>query len=458
MFKINKAFLALGMVLCSANFIHAQQHPGNLQSLWEEVRSSYPGVKVGEHKISAAEKNERTVLGERLPQLRSQAQNTYATHESTAGAFFPQSGLFNVSGSDLLTGSDWNSNSYASATVEFEVFSFGKMRNKSKAARAYTSKASEEQEAYLLRLQKELSHRYIELLYNETQLEANQRNVDRLNTVRQITSGLAGAGLKSAADSLLASSSYKQAVGENENLRGKHQSAQIKLRELTGNKDNAYLNSVSAFLNPKTLNSVENNQPESHPFLNALEAEKEQLEFLGKSESNAAFPSLKILGGYAWRGTGIGNDGVVSDRWKDGFSNSATNGLVGIGLTWNLTDLYTQKQKAANLKNQAESQHYLHQQYEKQWMADLEAIQSRIQSQFLEVRQTREARAEAENAYEMYLARYKSGLIDLSTLLQIQVLLEQAEKSHNRAAFEYWQLLAAEAELLADFDFVFNNL
>jgi outer membrane protein TolC len=56
------------------------------------------------------------------------------------------------------------------------------------------------------------------------------------------------------------------------------------------------------------------------------------------------------------------------------------------------------------------------------------------------------------------LARYKSGLIGLSELLQIRILLEQAENTHIEASREYWLLLAYEAELTADFNFLFNNL
>lgn len=454
MLKNLKTFLYIGVILSAGYNLHAQQ----LQSLWEEVKTSYPGVKVGEHKVVSAEKNQRAILGERLPQLRTQAQNTYATHEGTSGAFFPQSGLFNVSGSDALPGAEWNPNTYASATFEFEVFSFGKLRNKSKAAQAFTHKTREEQQAYLLNLQKELSARYLSVLFNDSRLESNRRNVERLNNILGITSALARAGLKTSADSLLASSSYNQALGENENLRGKHSAALVKLQELTNKTESNYQNSIASFLDPKSLVAPKNSPSSSHPFLNSLGNERERLEFLSRSESNSALPSVKILGGYAWRGTGIGNDGFVSDKWKDGFSNSTTNGLVGIGLTWNISDLYTQKQKGNSLKEQAESQKHLHAQYEKQWAADLTALQNQMENQFLEVQKTKEAKAQAESAYDMYLARYKSGLMDLSSLLQIQILLEQAEKNHIRASYEYWNLLIAQAELQADFDFVFNNL
>lgn len=455
MFNKMGAVLALGIFLAGCQISFAQ-HLGNL---WEEVKTSYPGIANYEAQVKAAEFQAHAITGERLPQLKTQAQNTYGTHNGIMGAFFPQPGLFNVSGNENLTGAEWTPNSYASATLEWEFFSFGKMHHKSKAAKATTEKAVSDREAYFLQLKKELSNRYIQLLYNESQLTSNQQNVERLNTVRTITGALAKAGLKTEADSLLSSSSYNQALGENEKLKGQLQAARIKLAELTEKSKLNYATSLDPFLNPSPFPLEKKILiDQDHPILNSIEKRRAYLESLGKSEVGAALPAFNLLGGYAFRGSGIGADGTVSDKWGDGFDNSVNNGLVGIGLTWNLSDLYTQKQKGNSLKQQAESQKYVHEQFEKQLQADLSAIQKQIENQYLKVETTLRAEDQAQRAYEMYLARYKSGLMDLSSLLQIQLLLEQAEKTHINAAYEYWLLLAAEAELIADFSHLFNNL
>lgn len=455
MFNKTGAVLALGIFLAGCQISSAQ----HLGSLWEEVKSSYPGINNYEAQVNAAEHQAKAITGERLPQLKTQAQNTYGTYNGIMGAFFPQPGLFNVSGNENLLGAKWTPNSYASATLEWEFFSFGKMHHKSKAAKANTKKAMSEQEAYFLQLKKELSNRYIQLLYNESQLTSNQQNVERLNTLRTITGALSRAGLKTEADSLLSSSSYNQALGENLKLKGQLQAALIKLAELTEKQELNYATSIEQFLNPTQLPPEKKIlMDQDHPVLKSIDARREHLESLAKSENRSALPSFNLLGGYAFRGSGIGTDGTVSDKWGDGFDNSVNNGLVGIGLTWNLSDLYTKKQKGSSFKQQAESQKYVHEQFEKQLQADLSAFQKQIENQYLEVEKTLHAEEQAQRAYEMYLARYKSGLMDLSSLLQIQLLLEQAEKTHINAAYEYWLLLAAEAELIADFSHLFNNL
>ena len=459
MTRILVAVIGAGIFLAGCQSTFAQQRGGQLNTLWDEIQRSYPGLEAKEAIVESAKMEQKSIFGERLPQLRTQAQNSYSTYEGSSGAFFPQPGLFNVSGANGLTGPSWTFNTYASTTLEWELFSFGKNTYKSKAAQSTTYRAESEQDAYHLHLQKDLSQRYLQLLYNETKLETNQDNVDRLNTIRRITSGLARAGLKSAADSLLASSSYNQALGDNENFKGKKLAALIQLLELTNGKEANYLESVPHFLNPleDALDKITEIDP-AHPVLNALDEQRKSLDYRGKSEARAALPSINLIGGYAYRGVGIGNDGAVSDNWNDGFSNSVTNGLVGVGMTWNISDLYTQKQRSGSLKKQAESEGHRHKQYKQQMQAELTAIQNQLSRQYVEVEKTNEAQLQANDAYQMYFSRYQSGLMDLSNLLQIQILLEQAEKKHIEAAFGFWMLMASEAELIADFSHVFNNL
>lgn len=453
------AVIGTGLFLADCPSAFAQQREGQLNSLWEEVQQSYPGLEARAATVASAKLEERSVFGERLPQLRAQAQNSYATYEGISGAFFPQAGQFNVSGANSLMGPSWTFNTYASSTLQWELFSFGKHTYKSKAAQAKTHSAEGEQEAYELQLQKELSQRYLDLLFNETKLETNQDNLDRLNTIRSITSGLAKAGLKSAADSLLASSSFNQAMGDHEHLKGKKQAALIQLLELTNGKEANYLASVPHFLDPlaEALDKTTEIDP-SHPLLTAVDQQRQSLDYQGKSTAKEALPSVHLIGGYAYRGTGIGDDGVVTDNWNDGFANNVSNGLVGVGITWNLSDLYTKKQRSGSLKKQAESQGHRLKQYQQQMQSELAAVQNQMARQYTEVEKTNEAQQQANAAYQMYLSRYKSGLMDLSNLLQIQILLEQAEKKHIDAAFDFWMLMAAEAELIADFSHLFNTL
>ncbi|WP_426791500.1 TolC family protein [Sphingobacterium sp. WOUb80] len=461
MIKHIMATALLWSAIVAAHPLSAQQQMDNtLGSLWSKVENNYVGVNVKSAAIDAARFNQKAVKSNMLPQVNAQAQNTYGTFEGSAGAFFPQAGFFNVSGSAApLEGSSTAANTFGSALVQWEVFSFGKLQTQNKAAGSLFNKSVSEKEAYLLSLKKLLSERYISLLYNNAKLRWTDKNTERLDDIRKITSGLSASGLRPAADSLLASSSYVQALGEQEKWTGQKNAAYVKLLELYGNDTVNYAASAGRFGNFTEigLNKVRSINPE-HPVLDALNEQAQYYASSGQAQMKAALPSFNLLGGYAYRGTGISPNGKVSGAWKDGFNNTTNNFLVGIGMTWNLTSLHTNKMKAEKLFKDAESTRSLQTQYELAMQADLSASQVKISQQYKQLQKTGLAVKQSQDAYDMYLARYKSGLITLSELLQIRILLEQAENNHIEASRDYWLLLAYEAEMTADFDFLFNNL
>lgn len=439
--------------------LYAQKSSQTLDDLWRNVAENYAGIKAKQNATDAAALNERAARSNQLPQIKAQAQSTYGTYNGAGGAFFPQAGFFNVSGDASLHGASLSSNSFASAVVDWEVFSFGKLRNETQAARSLINKSSSEKDAYVLTLKKLLSERYIILLYNKTKLSWNEKTLERLNEIRAITSGLSKAGLKPAADSLLASSAYIQSLAQNDKLEGNNSAALIKLQELSGKEAVSLENSLSHFAKPiSTIKERSTLIDHSHPALQTL---KHQAEFyISKStvEKSASLPSVHFLGGLSYKGSSINDNGYVSGKWEDGFSNNANNFLAGVGITWNITNVLTNNFKSKGFNKEAESVENLHKQYEQAMQADLTAAQVQISQQFKQIEKTTTAVKQADDAYNMYLSRYKSGLIGLNELLQIQLLFEVAENQHLEAAREYWLLVAYEAELTSDFNFLFTNL
>lgn len=448
--------------IASLSPIYGQQQIDNtLGNLWQQVEENYPGIGVKKSIAHAAQLKAKAIKTNSLPQIKTQLQSTFGTYEGNAGAFFPQPGFFNVSGnSTALEDSRLAANNFASATIELELFTFGRIKKENEAAQMLFQKKVSEQKSYILNLKKVLSERYITLLYHNAKLDLSEKNTERLNDIRKISSSLALSGLKPAADSLLASSSYMQAIGEYEHWMGNKHSSSIKLQELYGREDLNYRSSIHRFSNPKEKYHLHVDQgiSNTHPALVTLDKQAQYYAHSGEAQKKASMPSLKLLGGYAYRGTGVNTSGKTSNAWHDGFKNSTNNLLVGIGLTWNITSLYTNRFRGEGLFKEAESTKLLQIQYQQAMLADLSASQTKSIWQYKQIQKSQIAVKQAQDAYLMYLARYKSGLITLSELLQIRNLLEQAENNHIEASLSYWILLAHESELTADFDYLFNNL
>ena len=156
MIKHIMAITVMCLAIAVTSPLYGQQKKENtLGDLWPKVEEYYPGIGAKNSAVEAAKLNERAVKSGMLPQLKAQAQNTYGTYDGSAGAFFPQPGFFNVSGStNALNDDNIVANSFGSATVEWELFSFGKLQKENKAASALSNKAISEKDAYLLNLKK----------------------------------------------------------------------------------------------------------------------------------------------------------------------------------------------------------------------------------------------------------------------------------------------------------------
>lgn len=438
--------------------LYAQQKQHTLGDLWSLVEKNYPGIEAKQSAFESAKYSERAIKSNALPQAKMQMQNTYGTYEASSGGFFQQPGLFNVNGANGLSGSSTTASTYGSATLEFELFAFGKQQKENKAAEMLTLRSSTDKEAYLVTLKKELSTRYIQLIYNNAKLKWIDQNAARLYDIQKSAAGLSRSGIKPAADSLLAYSSYIQALAEKDNLVGNKIESTERLNELHGLDGVEYSYSASGFIKPEFADAHLATLNPSHPFLETFVKQSAYHELSGSAQKRAALPSIKLMGGYAYRGSGIGSTGSVSGSWADGFSNSSNNVLVGLGLSWNLTSLHTNRLKANAQFKEAEKTRFMQSQYELQMATNLKATKSKIGEQQKQLIKTAEAVEHVSAAYNMYMARYKSGLITLTELLQIRMLLEQAENNQIEASRSYWLQVVNEAELTNNFDFLFNNL
>lgn len=458
--KILRTLLGFALLFC----FDASAQEGSavsLKELWESIEQSYSGIKAKEAKVQAANLELDVVKGSNLPQLKFQAQNTYGSFVGSSGGFFPQSGFFNVSGNGpALNGVSHTANNFASGVVEWEVFSFGRTTQERQAAVASHALSQSELDAYLLGLKSELSNRYIDLLYSQSKESLSNRNVARLDSIRLITQSLSGAGLSPAADSLLASSSFIQASGELDKWHGQREASIIKIEELAGTKVGGdFRTAESTFLSPSSgASTLKSDDTFIHPVLQAIQQESEIFELNSKVERLGALPSVKVLGGYSMRSSGIHSDGNASSQWSDGFNNLANNWLIGLGVTWNFTSLYTNKAKAAQYDRKAESARFTYQQQHDAIHAGKASLLAKIDKQLQQVNKSKVSVDQSTDAYSMYLARYKSGLISLSELLQIQGLLEQAESNLITASRDYWRLMSQYAALESDYSYMFNHL
>ncbi|CAL1517724.1 hypothetical protein MMC2321_01460 [Chitinophaga sp. MM2321] len=447
--------MVLACITMSFHAAHAQQPPLSLSDAWTLAAANYPGINHKKAGIKAATYEQKITRSSMLPQAKMQLQNTYGTFNGSSGAFFPQPGFFNVSGNtDALSGAHVAANTFGSVMADWNLYSFGRQRKNNEAAALQVAHAHSDMDAYLLELKSNVAARYFNMLYTHAKLSWATKNSVRVKEILDLSVNLADAGLKPGADTLLAASSYAQILSDEDHWTGKETASRYQLTEYIADSIAGNTLHNSAYLTPAGDIPAAADSIRQHPYLEVIDTDIRYHQVHSEALGRAAYPSLSLLGGVAERGTGIGKNGVVSNNWQDGFKNGAGNYLVGVGITWNLTGIYStnlQKKVALQQADAAKSQY---DQQALQLNTGLHATMARITEQMQQVRKTQTGVQKATEGYELYLARYQSGLINLSELLQIQLLLQQAENTHIEACREFWELMITNATLTGDFSYL----
>ncbi|WP_316745978.1 TolC family protein [Pedobacter gandavensis] len=462
MMKKTPLYLTGMLLMLTSISGYSQAHKElSLSRLWELTADQYPSLAEKQAKIGESEYRKKELRNAAIPTVQLQLQNSLGTFEGTSGAFFPVPGVFNVSG----TGGNGQQgagtttmNSFGSVLMDWKISQFGKQQKQIEAAGYEVQEAQSNYDASKLSLRAKTTRRYLDLLYTSSGRDWADKNAVRVKEILDLSVSLAEAGLKPGADTALAAAAFLQAQAQQEDWNGKYQAGQVNIKELAPTLVGEQIVPLQQYMGKVfTLESTDS-VVATHPFLQTLDkqlmVQQLQKEVIGKKQ----LPSISLLAGYSARGTGINADGTVQNNYASGFNNGAQNYLVGVGLSWNLTGLYTGSVEKKRAQKQIDAAQSRYQLQKLQMNTSLQALSSRIQAQVKQVAKTESAVHKTTDAYDLYLSRYEAGLINLTDLLQIQSLLQQVEKSNIEVHQELWTQLNTKAELSGDYSFLFNQL
>jgi outer membrane protein TolC len=427
----------------------------SLTQAWKNAYQNYPELKEKTALINATRYNTLRVKSDMLPNTQLQLQSSYGTFEGSGGAFFPLPGVFNVNGNNPANQIKTTANSLGSVTVDWNIFQFGKLRQSVRAANTLTEKAESDFNVSKLSIQASVTQLYFSILYAEAYLLWAKNNSDRVNEILKISSSLADAGIKPGADTSLASSSYLQALSKTDEWKGKLEAAKLKLSEFIPDlaldvslQSGFYLKKPEGLFIADTVNS--------HPLLDVLEKQVVYGQLQQKIESRKLLPAFSLLGGVSTRGSGIGTHDV-DNKFTSGFQNTRNNYLAGIGLTWNIANIYSGSLERNRIVQQTIAAQSRYDLQKIQLNTGIQSINANITEQLKQVNKSDAAVKKSQEAYDLYFARYESGLINLTELLQIQFLLQEAEKSNIDAHQALWDQLISRSVATNDFSYLSNQ-
>ncbi|WP_316742932.1 TolC family protein [Pedobacter antarcticus] len=442
-------FAGLLIMLCNLNS-YSQTPVSTLQQLWKSAYATYPDLQAKQALILAASYQAQQQKRNQFPKIQLQLQQTYGTSAGNNGAFFPLPGIFNVSGNQVVNKATATGNAYGSVTADWNIFQFGKEKSLSRAAVKQTGQAQAELSISRLQIQTAVTGLFLQLLHSTAYADWAKRNSDRIRELKQITNSLALAGIKPGADTSLAASTLHQALALANEWDGKRDAAGYALKEYVPDFGSNHTLQQASFLDSPSEFSTSVDSLSTHPYVLALQQQAGYKQEMEKVAASKVLPSLSLLGGVSARGSGI-QDQLVSNGFYSGYKNASQNYLVGLGITWNLSRIYTGSLDKKKINQQFIAAELEVKKQQLELNTGINVLNAQLNAQMKKVINTSAAVVQSEQAYRLYFTRYSNGLIDLTDLLQIQLLLQNAERSNIEAYSQLWDQFIARATAMDDF-------
>ena len=189
---------------------------------------------------------------------------------------------------------------------------------------------------------------------------------------------------------------------------------------------------------------------QDHPYLQVLDARVTRAEAEKEVIKKELYPSVALLGGVGLKGSGIQPDGSVNKNVTAPWRQASGNYLVGVGLTWSFSSLYQNKTKRDIAESRIEAAGAEREAAGIQLTAQHAAAMVAAQEQKQKLEAAEASLRSSKDAYESYDVRFRSGLLSLIELLQLQKNLQDAESYYTKAVASYWNELINQAETLGN--------
>lgn len=438
----------------------------SLKEALELAINNYGSVKAKANYAKASFSSVEQAKRDYLPNLVLSAQQDYGTVNGQNGPLYGFGG-YGVASSGLpLPNQNWNAafGSLYLANVNWEFFSFGKAKERIKVAREVAERDNMDLQQELFNHQVKVSAAYLNLLAAQKLTLSYKKNLFRADTFRQVVVTRALNGLIAGVDSSLANAEVSNAKIALTKAKDFEQEQSNKLAQLMGipptefTLDSFFISHVPAGMEQSTDSDIANH-PTLRWYQSRINVGKEQKKYL----KTLYYPSLSLVGIFQTRGSGFrsdyaSNQQAFTQNYFDGIKPSRSNYLIGIGLTWNLTQpLRISKQvKGQTFTNQALTDEF--ELANQQIRAQLVLADTKIENALSNYREVPTQVKAVSDAFLQKSVLYKNGLTNLVDVTQALYALIRAETDRDIAYNNVWQALLYKAAASGDFSLFVNKI
>ncbi|HEY0608939.1 MAG TPA: TolC family protein, partial [Chitinophaga sp.] len=409
---------------------------------------------------------------EYLPDLNLNAQNSYGTINGQNGPFWGYKGWTTGASGQPLPTQNWNAafGGLYLANISWDLVTFGRQQAKVALAKEQhaTNTADLEQERF--EQQTRIAGAYLNLLAAQRLRGSMDANLRRTEELKRMIVARALNGLNAGVDSSIANAEVSKARLSLIDAQNYELAQSNKLAEMMDVPPQSFTLDTFfvARIPPElmqpllTTDSVLKEQPLLRLYQHRILLTESNRRLISRN----VMPRLSLMGVLQTRGSGFAYDygastadkDHYSQGWWDGVHPTRTNYLVGLNLSWTVTDLLrTHAQVARETHNAAGLRHEYSQVYSR-LQHQLQLANDQLANA---VRKYVEAPLGVKAAGDAFLQKstlYENGLSNIADLAQALYNINRAETDRDLAYNGVWQALLYKAAVTGDLNIFLNQL
>lgn len=453
-----RIFLFLQLICCGEQ-VFAQ----DVLSLTEAVEtavSNYGTIKAKANYATASKAGITQARYDYLPNFNIAAQKDYGTVNGQNGPLYGFGGLGVASSGLPLASQNWNSafGSLYLTNINWDFFAFGRAKEKIKTAESVAARDEYDWQQEIFQHRIKVAAAYLNLVAAQRLTKSYQKNLERAETFRGVVVTRTKNGLIAGVDSSQANAEVSNAKITLTRSKDIEQEQANKLAQLMGVTPTEFrLDTLFITQLPAALLEKQPAVLEHHPLLRFYQSRIELSERQAKYYRTFYFPAFSLVGVFQGRGSGFRNN-YATDQTAythnilDGFSPTRFNYLIGVGVTWNLT-------QPLRISQQVKAQHMIslgmQNEYDlanQQLNAQLTLSDIKIKNALANYQEVPVQVGAASDAYKQKSVLYKNGFTNLVDVTQALYLLVRAETDRDIAYNNVWQALLLKAAAAGDFE------
>ncbi|WP_316747037.1 TolC family protein [Pedobacter gandavensis] len=460
---MNIRFIALA-VLCGVSTMSYAQTLQLPDALQRSIQN-YEKIKAKEALVKASQENTNYQKSQYLPDFTVLAQQSFGTINAQNGPMYGYGGLGSAATSMPLATQNWNAafGSLYLANVNWNLFTFGRIKNQVNLARVEEKQAATDLEQEKFQHQVKVGAAYFNLFASQRIKYVQEKNLERAQVFMHTTVSRVASGLIPGVDASLA----KAEVSNAHSARIKAYDMELEysktLAVLLGEEYQSFtLDTVFTGKTPQLIDSQRVTLM-NHPLLLWQKTKVSGSMQSEKIQRSQTMPSLSAFGVVQGRGSGfesnyVQDNSAYSKSYQKGVGIDRGNYLAGLTLSWNLTNIYRfgarvkqQKHQTTALQNEY---HLLHEELS----AQTQLANAKLKNAVDNFEETKIQIQAAADAYRQNSTLYRNGLTTIVDLTQSLYALNRAEIDFELARNNIWQALLLKSAAAGELSILLNAI